>query len=113
MRIPTIKQYKEAIPNLKRRQLEALQALYECPNASATVEMLAKRLYPSKQRRHFPTTGLIGRTAKHIADFLGIVPKDIEIFSEIISPPYRLNESWRMHKNLQMALEELDLVSKR
>src|SRR5437773_3277156 len=114
MIIPTVQQYKTAILDLMPKQLEALQALYDCPNASATVEVLAQKIYPSNPAALFATEGIIGRAGKQMVDFFGIVPKGTEIPSEIIGPPYKRNVGgWRMHTNLQLALEELNLVRKK
>ena len=117
MIIPTVQEYKEVIPRLNKRQRDVLIALYECPNATSTTQDLAKKMFPSNPRI-FSVNGLIGRTGKHISDLCGIVPEKRKAgvkrvtYIPLVSQFYQTNIGWRMHKNLQTALEQLGYVNK-
>ena len=118
MTIPTIQQYKEVLTRLYPKQLEVLQALYYCPNATATAKHLAQKINPSNPAP-FASASILGRAAKRISDLRGTElsaanehePR-METYIAFVSHPYKPDIGWTMHKNLQIALEELHLVSK-
>jgi len=119
MKVPSVKEYKSAIENvLIPRQITMLQTLYNFPNATATAKELAYRIHPSNPAQ-IVATGRIGKTGKRIAEFCGITPDkyydgkvERPAYFRLISDQYERNVGWTMYKNLQKALEELNLVNK-
>jgi hypothetical protein len=108
MTVLTIQQYKEAIQNLYPKQLQALQALYHSPNSSATQEELVYKINSSNPKP-FVARSRIGKAGKSIADYCGIDISKAEIYADVVSEPYNKNNvGWKMHKNLQIAFEELE-----
>lgn len=116
MTIPSVLQYKEAIHrDLYPKPLEALQALYNCPKSTATATELAQIINPSNPKP-MVARNFIGKAGKCFADFCKAKIDDTskrKIYIPFISPPYQRNVGWTMHKNLQTALEELNLVNKK
>lgn len=122
----TVSDYQKAIKHaLKPRQIEILQILYSFPSSTATANELAKVLHPSNPAP-IVASGQIGRIDKFISVYLNITPTTYN-FGKTKKPayflfvgPYYQNEGkdqwtktgWTMTKNLQTALERLDLVSK-
>ncbi len=115
----TTKQYKDAIQKgkaLSSRQIEILQLIYYCPNSSATAKQLTKLISPTSDKIIIANAA-VGKIGRALSDYIGKLPsiyndghKDVPSFYLLVGP-YTEN-GWQMTKNLQKALEELELVSR-
>ncbi len=114
---PTTEQYQDAIANaLTPGQKETLKILYSFPNSCATAKQLAEALNYSGFSAASRQIGLIGKT---ISKYLGIIPSTRYIsrgerpaYFSLIGE-YFEDTGWNMWKELQVALENLNLVSGR
>lgn len=111
----TVQKYQEAIINcLSPRQIEVLQILYYFPNSSATAKELATTLnYAGFQAANRQ----IGQIGKSISKYLGVNPPDYNgkngnqpAYFFVIGEYYK-DTGWNMWKELQRAMENLNLVS--
>lgn len=115
----TVKQYQTAISEnaLSLRQIQTLQILYNQPNASSTSNNLAHLINPSNPATII-ASGSIGKIGKAFAKYFNITPEvyfdgrtERPAYFTIVSKIYDWEYGWTMYKNLQIALENLGLVS--
>lgn len=110
-------QYHEALSNaLSQEQIEVLRTIYRLPDSCVTAKELAQLINPSSPSP-IVASKHIGKIGKAICDHAGFIPPTY--FDGQAEKPayflavgeYREGSGWNMWKELQAALEALELVS--